>query len=562
MTPVQGIDILSTLPFIIAAVFGAAVLMLEAFQRESSSRGYLSWVTVVGMAAAGIAAFGLLKASPALTFHGSVYLDGFTQVMTLLFVFAGAATALVSPGFLGAAQADRGEYYALLFFSVAGMIIMASAADFLVFFMGLEIMSVAIYALAAFVRRSKFSAEAGMKYFILGAFGSGLLLYGIALIYGATGSTSYEAIAQVLGATPSGSGASIAIQEALSVAAAGGEEGVRTLTGSRSLATIGVVFVVGAFGFKIAAVPFHMWAPDVYEGAPTPVAGFMMAAVKAAAFAALFRVLSVAFFDFELRAGETGWITVLFVLSIMSMIVGNLAAIVQNNVKRMLGYSSIAHAGYILIGLVAVGYAGGNIQLGAGMVFYLFSYTFAIVGAFGALAWLTRNGESVETYDDLKGLGYRYPWVGFVLSLFMLSSAGMPPTVGFMGKFLVFKSALVATTESANAGLPGNALIIAAIVLGVVTSLAGFYYYLRVIVSLYMEKQEKQVGEHVFPGARLAIAVCAALTILFGVVPGKLVDASERAVAQMGGRADGVYVDNSEFEDAPNADVQAVARDE
>lgn len=549
MTPVQGIDILSTLPFIIAAVFGAVVLMLEAFQRESSSRSYLSWVTALGMGATGVAAALLLKAEPATTFHGMTYLDGFTQVMTLLFVFAGAATALVSPGFLGAAKADRGEYYALLFFSVAGMIIMVSAADFIVFFMGLEIMSVAIYALAAFVRRSKESAEAGMKYFILGAFGSGLLLYGVALIYGATGATSYEAVANALQGGSS-SGISIAVQDALGAAAAGGDEGVRALTGGRSLTTIGVIFVLVAFGFKIAAVPFHMWAPDVYQGAPTAVAGYMMAAVKAAAVAALFRVLSVAFFDFDLRAGEQGWITIFFALSVLSMIVGNLAAIVQSNVKRMLGYSSIAHAGYLLIGIVAVGYAGGNIQLGSGIVFYLFSYTFAIVGAFGALAWLSRQGQPVETYDDLKGIGYKYPWIGLVLSLFMLSSAGMPPTVGFMGKFMVFKGALIAATDGGNAGLPGNALIIAAIVLGVVTSLAGFYYYLRVIVSMYMEKQEKEIGENFFAGARLAIAICAALTILFGVMPSKLVDLSEQAVAQMAGRADGVYVDNQSIQDA------------
>jgi len=549
MTPVQGIDILSILPFIIATVFGATVLMLEAFQRDSASRSYLSWVTAVGMIATGAAAILLFKAEPATTFHGMTYLDGFTQVMTLLFVFAGAATALVSPGFLGSVRADRGEYYALLFFSVAGMIMMVSAADFIVFFMGLEIMSVAIYALAAFVRRSKYSAEAGMKYFILGAFGSGLLLYGVALIYGATGATSYEAVAQVLNGS-SGSGVSVAIQDALGAAAAGTDEGLRTFVGGRSLATIGVVFVVAAFGFKIAAVPFHMWAPDVYQGAPTAVGGYMMAAVKAAAIAALFRVLSVAFFDFDLRAGESGWITVFFALSVLSMIVGNLAAIVQSNVKRMLGYSSIAHAGYLLIGIVAVGYAGGDIQLGSGIVFYLFSYTFAIVGAFGALAWLSRNGQPVETYDDLKGVGYKYPWIGLVLSLFMLSSAGMPPTVGFMGKFMVFKGALIAATDSANAGMAGNAMIIAAIVLGVVTSLAGFYYYLRVIVSMYMEKQEKEIGENFFAGARLAIAICAALTILFGVMPGKLVDLSDRAVAQMAGRADGVYADNAEIQQA------------
>lgn len=548
MNPLQGIDILSTAPFIVVTVFGAIVLMLDAFQRESESRSYLSWVTALGFAATGLTAIGLMRVDPAVTFHGMNYLDGFSQIMTLLFVFAGAATALVSPGYLGAARADRGEYYALLLLSVGGMIMMVSAADFVVFFMALEIMSIAIYALAAFVRRSPTSAEAGAKYFILGAFASGLLLYGIALVYGATGSTGYQAIADALSSSPSAGGIAATLQDAIAAAAVGDDSGLRSATGGRSLATVGLVFILAAFGFKIAAVPFHMWAPDVYTGSPTPTVGFMASAVKAAGIAALFRVLSVAFFDFELRAGETGWITVLFVLAILSMVVGNLTAIVQDNVKRMLAYSSIAHAGYLLVGVVAIGFADGNIQLGSSLVFYLFSYTFATVGAFGALAWLNRNGHSADTYDDLKGLGYRYPWIGLVLSLFMLSSAGIPPAAGFMGKFMVFRSALTAATEPANAGLAGNTLLIAAVVVGVLTSLAGVYYYLRVIVYLYMHKQEKAVAQNYFPGARLAIVVCALLTLFFGVAPNKLSEVSTRAVSQMEGRADGVYVKNADLE--------------
>lgn len=547
MTPIQGIDILSVLPFIVATIFGSIVLMLEVFQRASAPRSYISWVAAAGMIATGLSASLLLGKSPATTFNGMNYLDGFTQVMTILFTFAGAATALSSPGFLSGERADRGEYYALLLFSVAGMIMMISAADFMVFFMGLEIMSIAIYALAAFVRRSDRSAESGLKYFIIGAFGSGLLLYGVALIYGATGATSYEAVADALRSAPSVGGVGATIQDALSAVAAGSDSTLATATGARSLTTVGLVFVLAALGYKISAVPFHMWGPDVYEGAPTAVAGFMMAAVKAAAFAGLLRILTTAFFDVDLRVSDAGWVTVLFTLSVLSMVVGNTVAIVQNNIKRMLAYSSIAHAGYILIGVVAVGYAGGNIQMGGSIVFYLFGYMFSIVGAFAALAWLHRNGQSVETYDDLKGLGYRYPWIGLVLSLFMLSSSGMPPTVGFMGKFMVFKEALHAATAPTSAGMSGNALIIAAIVLGVFTSLAGFYYYLRVIVCLYMEKQEKVVEEHYFPGARLAIVACAVLTMLFGFAPSKLVDLSERAVSQMAGRADGVYVTNDDL---------------
>lgn len=549
MAPLQGIDILSTLPFIIVTVFGALVLMLEAFQRESASRSYLSWVAAVGFAATGLSAVLLMRLDPAVTFHGMNYLDGFSQVMTLLFAFAGAATALVSPGFLGAARADRGEYYALLLLSVGGMIMMVSAADFVVFFMALEIMSIAVYALAAFVRRSQRSAEAGAKYFILGAFASGLLLYGIALVYGATGSTNYQVIADVFSGAPSAGGLSATLQDAMAAAASGGEDAMaRSATGARSLASVGLVMILAAFGFKIAAVPFHMWAPDVYTGAPTPAVGFMASAVKAAGIAALYRVLTVAFFDYDLRAGEGGWITVLFVLAMLSMVVGNLTAIVQNNIKRMLAYSSIAHAGYLLVGVVAVGYGGGNIQLGSSLVFYLFTYTFATVGAFGALAWLNRNGHSADNYEDLNGLGYRYPWLGLVLSIFMLSSAGIPPAAGFMGKFMVFRSAIGAATAPANEGMSGNGLIIAAVVVGVLTSLAGVYYYLRVIVHLYMHKQEKTVAENYFPGARLAIIVCAVLTLFFGLMPSRLVDLTNRAASQMEGRADGVYVTNAAIE--------------
>lgn len=540
MAPVQGIDILSTLPFIVVTLFAVIVLMLEAFQRESASRSYLAWVAAVGFVATGFSANLLLDQSPALTFSGMSYLDGFTQVMTLLFAFAGGAAALMAPGYLRAQGADRGEFYALLLLSVGGMIMMVSAANFVVFFIALEIMSIAIYALAAFTRRSKASGEAGAKYFLLGAFASALLLYGIALVFGATGSTNYEAIAAIFGGTPSDLLPSVSIQDGLA-SVAGDSLVARDATVGRALGTVGLVFIVVAFGFKIAAAPFHMWAPDVYTGAPSPAAGFMASAVKAAGIAALYRILSVAFFEQGLRVSETGWITVVFALALISMLWGNIGAIVQTNVKRMLAYSSIAHAGYLLVGVVAVGYGAGNIQAGEGIIFYAFTYTFATLGAFGVLAWLNRKGAPVQSFADLKGVGYRYPWIGLVMSIFMLSSAGIPPLAGFMGKFFIFRSAIESATAPANASLGGNGLLIGLVVIGVLSSLAGTYYYLRVIVAMYMERTESELSENVAPSARFAIAACAALTVVVGIVPGNLMELSSKGAAEMLGRADTGY---------------------
>lgn len=549
MNIISGIDILSTLPFIVAIVFGMLVLLLEAFQREAASRQYLSWIAALGFAATAFTAWSLRGAPPQLTFQGMNYLDGYSQVMTLLFCFAGAATSLIAPRFLAAHGADRGEFHALLLFSVGGMITMITAADFVVFFMALEIMSIAVYALAAFVRSSKKSGEAGFKYFILGAFASAILLYGIAMIYGATGTTSFEGIAQALSADANSMSAVAArAQDAIAAAAAGVEvqDAMRGALESRSLATVGLLFILVAFFFKIAAVPFHMWAPDAYGGAPTPVVGFMAAAVKAAGIAALFRILAVAFFAEELRMGPLGWVQLVFVIALLSMVVGNLVAIVQQSVKRMLAYSSIAHAGYLLVGFVAVGYGVGNIDAGSSLVFYLFAYTFATVGAFGALAWLGKRHNEIETYEDLNGLGYKYPWIGFVLVIFMLSSAGIPPAAGFMGKFLIFREAIDASAVSGNSLFAGNGAMIGLVTVGILVSLAGVYYYLRVIVHLFMMKQEREVAEKNFGGAKLAIIACAFLTLFFGIFPGKLVNVSNEAVGQMDGRADGVYMEAAE----------------
>mgnify|MGYP002620316580 FL=1 len=536
------------------------VLMLEVFQREADDRQYLSWVSALGFAATALAAFALRYAPGVSTFHGMNYLDGYSLVLTHLFCFAGAATSLVAPRYLREHGADRGEFHALLLFAVGGMMLMVSAADFVVLFIALEIMSIAVYALAAYVRRSAGAAEAGMKYFLLGAFASAILLYGIALIYGATGTTNFEGIrAALTSGGVSAAAVSDTVFEAIQAAATGAslDDVSATTPAGLSLASMGILLVMVAFAFKIAAVPFHMWAPDAYTGAPTPVVGFMAAAVKAAGVAALLRLVSVAFFAEPVRMGMFGWVQIAFGLAMLSMIVGNLVAIVQDNVKRMLAYSSVAHAGYLLVGFVAVGYGVGNINYGSALVFYLFAYTFATVGAFGALAWLGRRGHEVERYEDLNGLGYRYPWIGLVLGIFMLSSAGIPPAAGFIGKFLVFKAAIGAATTGSAAGFAGSAGLILLVTVGILVSIAGVYYYLRVIVHLFMKPQEREVVEQPFSGAKLAIAACAVLTIVFGLVPGRLIDASDRAVTQMAGRADGVYMRSER--PAPRAEAPLTA---
>ncbi|MFT5993490.1 MAG: NADH-quinone oxidoreductase subunit N, partial [Bradymonadia bacterium] len=364
----------------------------------------------------------------------------------------------------------------------------------------------------------------------------------------ATGSTNLAVIGDVL-AMGAGSGDAIAAtaRNAALGAAAGlsptdlpASSNITGVLGHIPLLAIGVVLVVVGFSVKVAAVPFHMWAPDVYTGSPTPMVGFMASAVKAAGFAAMFRIFAVALFDAELRMGPYGWVQVVFWISLLSMVLGNLVALTQTNVKRMLAFSSVAHAGYLMIAICAMGYGDGNIDFGSGIVFYSFAYTFGTIGAFGVLSWFGKRGEEAETFDDLNGLGFSHPWLGAVLTLFMLSSAGIPPAAGFIGKFMIFNSAVEAATKGSEAGIAGSNMLYVLVVVGILTSVAGVAYYLRVLVHLYMKKPLREVPAIPQSGARLAIALCAIATIWFGVFPAKLTTLSTDAVAQMLDRGDGV----------------------
>ncbi len=381
---------------------------------------------------------------------------------------------------------ELGEFYALLMFATAGMLILAAASDLVTIFIGIETMSIAVYVLTGCWRRSSKSSEGAMKYFITGAFATAILLYGMALVYGMTGTTSLKGIA------------------------------ANTLAPSSPVFIIGMLLMLVAFGFKIAAVPFHMWAPDAYEGAPTPVTAFMAAGVKAAAFGALFRLVVTAFPRNELALGASGWANVLWVLAIATMTLGNLAALKQTNIKRLLAYSSIAHAGYLLIGVLATALVGD--QARGPLLLYLAAYTFTTIGAFGVVAWIGNRGDERLQLDDWAGLASRHPGAALAMTIFMLSLGGVPPTAGFFAKFYLFRAALER---------PG---LVPLVVVAVLNSVVSVYYYLRVVTAMYF----REVGREPQPiranamTAALLIAVIATLAI--GIAPGWLVDAASAAI--------------------------------
>ena len=458
------------------------VLVLDLFVRKDE-KGLLVWISLVGLALAGGMAF-FLRGGREGAFQNSILLDDFSLFFTEFFLAAAALTILSSVHYVRETDIREGEFYVLVLLSTFGMILMAAANDLILFFLGLETMSIGVYILTGMWRERSQASEAAMKYFLIGAFATGFLLYGIALIYGATGSTHLDRVASALGQTK-GHGSIIL--------------------------SAGVFLLFVGLAFKVAAVPFHFWVPDVYDGAPTPVAAFMAVAVKAAAFAGWARI-----FLYQLSPLEGEWTLPLKALAILTMTVGNLLAISQSSVKRMLAYSSIAHAGYLLIALVAGGEAGGG-----ALLFYLLSYAAMTFGAFGVVISLKEGEKDHEAYSDFAGLGFKRPFLGMAMSLFMLSLAGFPPLAGFTGKFYLFRSAVVA----------GH---IDLAIIGALNSLLSVIYYLRVIAMMYMEEG----GAEGKPFARaaylyLAIAACVIGTIYLGVLPAPALDLSRLAFVSM-----------------------------
>jgi len=421
----------------------------------------------------------------------------FSLFFVVLIAVCAMLTHLASPRYLEEQGISHAEFYALLHFATFGMMTMVAAESMLTLFIGLETMSLAIYVLAAFKRRSQASVEAGMKYFIMGAVASAFLLYGMALLFGLTGGTNYVDIARGL---------------------------TEDLGNNRLYLSLAVVFVGGAFLFKVAAVPFHMWTPDAYEGAPTPVAGFMASGVKVAAFGAFLKFLFTALSG-EAMSGMAMPVThALAVVAVITMSVGNLLALPQRNVKRILAYSAVAHAGYLLLGLVAHiedPVLGAPYQLPGGNVpFYLVGYALASLAAFAALATVGAKGEEMTREAQLAGLGRRYPFAGAVLALAMISLAGVPPTLGFFGKFQMIREIL-----SVDDGkyLPY-------VVIMIINSVVSAYYYLRVTVYVYMSPESAIEREYVKETSLTwSMGIAAASLLFIGLLPGKFIEASEVA---------------------------------
>jgi NADH-quinone oxidoreductase subunit N len=444
-------------------------------------RNNLAWVALGGLAATAAALWPVYGVQLTVA-RGLVAVDAFAFFFKLIFLFAAALTILMSIRYLEIERGRQGVYYFLILCATLGMMFMAGAIDLITIFIGLETMAIAFYILTGFLKPNRRSNEAAVKYFVLGTFSLGLLLYGMSILYGLSGSTNLRVIATALAGQP-----------------------------GDWLVALGMILVLAGIGFKIAAVPFHMWAPDVYEGAPTPVTAFLSVGSKAASFAMLLRI-----FIEGMPALAPDWTVLFYVLAVVTMTVGNVAALTQSNLKRLLAYSSIAHAGYVLIGVVA-----GTTRGVTAALIYLFVYAFMQLGAFAVVVMLRRRDVTGDELKDLSGLSSRYPSAAIAMLIFMLSLGGIPLTAGFMGKLWLFSAAI-------EAGYIWLAVI------GVVNSAISLYYYVRVIVFMWVKTEV--VGSPVRPGVALAVVLVLAVagTIVLGVYPRPIFEFAEVSARTLG----------------------------
>jgi NADH-quinone oxidoreductase subunit N len=424
---------------------------------------------------------------PFATLDGAVGVDGFSVFATVVIAAGVVLAALLVDGYLRREDLDGVEPYVLLLLSASGGVVMAQANDLIVLFLGLEVLSIAVYVLAAMHMRRITSQEAGLKYFVLGAFSSAFLLYGIALVYGGTGSTNLATIMQQFSTF-------VLVEDGLVLA--------------------GLALLVVGLGFKVSAVPFHFWTPDVYQGAPTPLVAWMASGVKVAGFAGLMRVLVLAFESYSVD-----WQPLIFAMAVATLLVGSVLAVVQTNVKRMLAYSSIAHAGFVLVGVQAASNEGVEAAL-----FYLATYTFMVAGSFGVVTLFGRRGDARHDLDDYRGLGNERPVLALVLALFLFAQAGVPLTSGFFAKFYVISAAV----EAGSTALAAVAMVSAVI---------AAYLYLRIVVSMYMSDDDGEAAEGspargitVPVGAALALVACVVVTVGVGVWPGAISETARDAV--------------------------------
>ena len=473
-------DLIRFLPEIILTTVATLLMVLDPVIHRKSSNlfGVLSLAALAAGIGAAVYAF---MAQPGAAFGGMLSVDGFATFFRVLVMAVGILTILPSFRFLNRQDAETGEFHALLLFSIVGQSIMASANDLIVIFIGLEISSIASYILAGYLRDDKRANEAALKYFLLGSFATAFFLYGVALIYGATGSINLSVVHGVL------AGPNAPKELFIGLAAA-------------------LMFV--GLGFKVSASPFQVWAPDVYQGAPTPVSAFLSAGPKAAAFAIFLRIFMTAF-----EPIGPGWEPLVWGSALLSMTIGNFAALQQSNVKRLLAYSSIAHAGYVLVALTARRDSGV-----AAAMFYLAAYAFMNVGAFAVVSHLSGKGEEYQSVDDFAGLAQKQPLTAAMLSIFLLSLIGVPLTGGFFGKFYIFKAAL----ESHLVWLT---------VLGLLNSAVAAYYYLRILVMMYMREPSEAATrvEPLSPGLRAALILPAVGTLFLGIFPNWVLDFAGRS---------------------------------
>jgi NADH-quinone oxidoreductase subunit N len=481
-------------PLVVVGV-GALLLMLaEAFSGPRLNGMAMGAAVVLfagACAAAGVWMFGIEQLPESAWLAPWLIVDRFTLFFDMLLCLAGGLAAMLAGGYLHEHKLERGEFYALLLFATFGAMMLAASGDALTLFLALETMSIGAYAMTAFRRSSPRSAEGALKYFLLGSFAAALLLYGFALLYGATGHTDLAGIGAV----------------------------AKSPAARNPLLIMGALLVLVGLVFKVSAVPFHAWTPDAYEGAPTPATAFMAVGVKAAAFAVLLRVLVLSFGDPAWTSWAAGWPPVMAMLAALTMTVANLVAGRQESVKRMLAYSSIAHAGYALVGVTAI--MRNPQEAGGSVLFYLLAYAVSTVGAFGSLILCGSEGREAVSYEDLAGLGKRHPAVALSFSFFLLSLAGIPPTAGFFGKWFLFKAAI-------DSGLYWLAI------LAFVNSVIGAYYYLRVLVYMYM--REPAAGATVAVPMRsgyvaAALLVSAVLVLALGMAPSRYIDVAVRAAS-------------------------------
>jgi NADH-quinone oxidoreductase subunit N len=466
------LNIYAILPAIVLSVFGIAVMVAEPFVSEPK-KSSLGWLALAGTVAA-MFALVPMAANRGQWYSNLWIVDDYSVFLNFIFLLVAAITILTSIDYLRRENMNHPEFYSLLLFATAGMSMMAGSNELVMVFIGLEILSIATYVMAGFRRTDLKSNESALKYFLLGSFSSAFFLYGVALIFGATGSTNLIGIA----------------------------ESLRSSEVQISLVELSAALMLIALCFKVAVAPFHIWTPDVYEGAPTPVTGFMSVGPKAAGFAVLFRIFLTAFPSIQDR-----WSSAIWLIAALTMVLGNVIAVVQPNIKRMLAYSSIAHAGYVAVAFAATSDRGVSAAL-----FYLLAYSVMNLGAFAIITILGRTDDKLVNITDYAGLGAKRPGLAALLSLFLLSLAGVPGTAGFAGKFFIFRAAL----ESKLLWLA---------IIGVSTTVVSFYYYLYVIVQMYMREPNEEFSDVSVPaGVKVAILVSAASTLYLGILPTRVLD--------------------------------------